>query len=84
MKQTIQDKIGRLSEKDTSPTDFSWINDGVDRLFGSRRIVSFSCPFAFYIFGDELFENETTKEEMEIKQNFFEDQQEQFEAFIYF
>lgn len=32
------------------------------------------------MFGDDLFKNEMTKEEKEIKKNLFEDQQQQFEG----
>ncbi|XP_074345303.1 putative E3 ubiquitin-protein ligase ARI2 isoform X2 [Apium graveolens] len=50
------------------------------RLFRSRRALSYSYPFAFYMFGDELFKGEMTEKEREIKQNLFEDQQQQLEA----
>ncbi|XP_031252778.1 probable E3 ubiquitin-protein ligase ARI2 isoform X1 [Pistacia vera] len=82
MKETIQDKINILEETEISSKDFSWIISGLDRLFRSRRILSYSYPFAYYMFGDDLFKDEMTKEERELKQNLFEDQQQQFEAHV--
>ncbi|KAH9695873.1 putative E3 ubiquitin-protein ligase ARI1 [Citrus sinensis] len=49
-------------------------------LYRSRRVLSYSYPFAFYMFGEELFKDEMTDEEREIKQHLFEDQQQQLEA----
>lgn len=60
--------------------DYSWVMNGLYRLFRSRRVLSYSYPFAFYMFGDEIFKDEMTKEEREIKQNLFEDQQQQLEC----
>lgn len=82
MKETIQDKINILEETEISSKDFSWIISGLDRLFRSRRILSYSYPFAYYMFGDDIFKDEMTKEERELKQNLFEDQQQQFEAHV--
>ncbi|KAJ4701862.1 RBR-type E3 ubiquitin transferase [Melia azedarach] len=82
MKETIQDKVNILEERETSSKDFSWITNGLNRLFRSRRVLSYSYPFAYYMFGDDIFTNEMKKEEREIKQNLFEDQQQQFEANI--
>lgn len=80
LKGTIQEKVSILEEKESKLRDFSWVNNGVNRLFRSRRVLSYSYPFAFYMFGDELFKDEMTNEEREIKQNLFEDQQQQLEA----
>lgn len=96
MKKSVQNKINRLYECETSSKDFSWITTGLHRLFRSRRILSYSYPFAFYMFSDELFieDRKTKKQKLEknsqfeddmrkernIKQNLFEDQQQQFEA----
>lgn len=82
MKETIQDKINILEGTEISSKDFSWIISGLDRLFRSRRILSYSYPFAYYMFGDDLFRDEMTKEERELKQNLFEAQQQQFEAHV--
>ncbi|KAL2894728.1 putative E3 ubiquitin-protein ligase ARI2 [Bienertia sinuspersici] len=80
MKETVQQKISSLEDRDTTSKDFSWVTNGLYRLFRSRRILSYSYPFAYYMFGEELFRNELSKKEREIKQNLFEDQQQQLEA----
>lgn len=58
---------------------FDWVKNGADRLFRSRRILSYSYAFAYFMFCDT---EEMTKEEKTIKQNLFEDQQQQFEGHI--
>ncbi|KAF3435630.1 hypothetical protein FNV43_RR22721 [Rhamnella rubrinervis] len=80
LKEIIQEKVSISEEKESKLRDFSWVNNGLCRLFRSRRVLSYSYPFAFYMFGDELFKDEMTKAEMEIKQHLFEDQQQQLEA----
>ncbi|GMH17519.1 hypothetical protein Nepgr_019360 [Nepenthes gracilis] len=80
LKETIQRKISKLEEKESTFKDFSWVTNGLYRLFRSRRVLSYSYPFAYYMFGDDLFKNEMTKKDKEIKQNLFEDQQQQLEA----
>lgn len=59
--------------------DFSWVPNGLSRLYRSRRTLAYSYVFAYYMFGDILFKDEMTLKEKEIKQNLFEDQQQQFE-----
>ncbi|KAL7585564.1 probable E3 ubiquitin-protein ligase ARI2 isoform X1 [Lactuca sativa] len=80
LKETIKEKVRILEEKDSRLRDFSWVTNGLYRLFRSRRALSYSYPFAFYMFGEELFKDEMTKEDMEIKQHLFEDQQQQLET----
>ncbi|KAI3702486.1 hypothetical protein L6452_28224 [Arctium lappa] len=80
LKETIRDKVAVLEGKDSQLRDFSWVTNGLYRLFRSRRALSYSYPFAFYMFGDELFNDEMTKEDLEIKQHLFEDQQQQLET----
>lgn len=80
LKQKIQEKIDISENKDSIIKDYSWVMNGLNRLFRSRRVLSYSYPFAFYMFGDELFHDEMTPKEMEIKQNLFEDQQQQLES----
>ncbi|XP_021718700.1 probable E3 ubiquitin-protein ligase ARI2 isoform X1 [Chenopodium quinoa] len=82
LEETIKEKISSLEDRDTTSKDFSWVTNGLYRLFRSRRILSYSYPFAYYMFGNELFRNEMTKEDREIKKNLFEDQQQQLEANI--
>ncbi|XP_059279220.1 probable E3 ubiquitin-protein ligase ARI2 [Lycium ferocissimum] len=81
-KQKILDKVCSLEAKEfLQLKDFSWAMSGFYRLGRSRRVVANSYPFAYYYFGD-LFANEITKEERGIKQNLFEDQQQQLETNI--
>ncbi|CAL8988756.1 unnamed protein product [Prunus brigantina] len=79
LKKSIQAKISRLEEKELMFKDLSWATKALYRLFRSRQIISYSYPFAYHMFGD-LFKNEMTAEERTIKQNLFEDQQQQLEA----
>ncbi|KAK4352025.1 hypothetical protein RND71_027543 [Anisodus tanguticus] len=81
-KPKILDKVRSLEAKEfLQLKDFSWAMSGFYRLALSRRVVANSYPFAYYYFGD-LFANEITKEEKGIKQNLFEDQQQQLETNI--
>ncbi|KAF7810951.1 putative E3 ubiquitin-protein ligase ARI1 isoform X1 [Senna tora] len=80
LKETIQGKVAISEERDSTLRDYSWVNNGLARLFRSRRVLSYSYPFAFYMFGDELFKDEMSEEQREIKQHLFEDQQQQLEA----
>ncbi|KAF2294431.1 hypothetical protein GH714_011325 [Hevea brasiliensis] len=80
LKETILEKVSISEERESRLRDFSWVNNGLYRLFRSRRVLSYSYPFAFYMFGEELFKDEMTTEEREIKQNLFEDQQQQLES----
>ncbi|KNA13049.1 hypothetical protein SOVF_120280 [Spinacia oleracea] len=79
LEKTVKVKISS-SEKKTGLLDFTWLEKGMCRLFRSRRALSYSYAFAFYMFGDELFKDDLSKQERELKQNLFEDQQQQFEA----
>lgn len=80
LKESIQEKISRLEERESVSKDFSWITNGLYRLFRSRRILLLTYPFAFYMFGDDIFKDEMTSMEKEIKKNLFEEQQQQFEG----
>ncbi|KAK9113196.1 hypothetical protein Scep_020715 [Stephania cephalantha] len=77
--ETMMDKISAVERRIYHLNDFSWLTNGLNRLFRSRRVLSYSYAFAYYMFGEELFPDEMTKEIKEIKQNLFEDQQQQFE-----
>ncbi|KAL4566306.1 hypothetical protein LXL04_030420 [Taraxacum kok-saghyz] len=48
----------------------------------SRRFLSYSYPFAYYMFGDVFLGKEVTDAERSIKQNLFEDQQQQLEGHV--
>ncbi|XP_010243295.1 PREDICTED: probable E3 ubiquitin-protein ligase ARI1 isoform X1 [Nelumbo nucifera] len=80
LKEIIQDKISISESKQPTLKDFSWVTNGLNRLFRCRRVLSYSYPFAYYMFGDILFKDEMSKEEREIKQHLFENQQQQLEA----
>ncbi|XP_022768861.1 probable E3 ubiquitin-protein ligase ARI2 isoform X2 [Durio zibethinus] len=80
LKETIIGKINILAENVSTSKDFNWIINGLYRLFRSRRILSYSYAFAYFMFGDDQFKDEMSKTERKIKQNLFEDQQQQFEA----
>lgn len=75
------DKIKILEEKEASK-DFSWMINGIARLFKARRILSYSYAFAYYMFVDEIFGNEMSEKQRKMKQNLFEDQQQQFEVHV--
>lgn len=82
LKEKLQVKVAHLEARELKSKDFSWVTNGIYRLFRSREILSHSYVFAFYMFDGVLFGKEMTQKEMEIKQNLFEDQQQQFEANI--
>ncbi|PKI58813.1 hypothetical protein CRG98_020803 [Punica granatum] len=79
LRETLQEKVSISEEKESTLRDFSWVTNGLYRLFRSRRVLLYSYPFAFYMFGEELFKDEMTNEVREIKQHLFEDQQQQLE-----
>ncbi|KAL2927504.1 putative E3 ubiquitin-protein ligase ARI1 [Bienertia sinuspersici] len=79
LEKSVRERISS-SEKETGLLDFSWLEKGVRLLFRSRRVLSYSYAFAYYMFGDELFRDDMNKEVRKIKQNLFEDHQQQFEA----
>ncbi|CAH9100336.1 unnamed protein product [Cuscuta epithymum] len=81
LEQRLQQRVLNLESRVMwSLKDFSWVMKGYYRLFQSRQILSHSYPFAYYVFGEELVENDMTQREQEIKQNLFEDQQQQLET----
>ncbi|KAG1348161.1 RBR-type E3 ubiquitin transferase [Cocos nucifera] len=78
--KTIQERISLSENKESGIKDYSWVSNGLHRLFRSRRVLSYTYPFAFYMFGDELFKDEMTRGERQMKQHLFEDQQQQLES----
>lgn len=81
MEEKLQEKIDVLESRNLKDSDhYRWLWDGFHRLIQSRRFLLHSYPFAYYMFGDEMFGNEMSSEERTIKQNLFEDQQQQLEA----
>lgn len=82
LKEILREKMENLEARESASTNFCWATNGLYRLFRSRRVLSYSYPFAYYMFGDQLFENEMTKNDRQMKQNLFEDQQEQLELIV--
>lgn len=81
LKEAIKEKVSSLEANDDwKIREFSWVTDALCRLFKYRRALSYSYPFAFYMFGNDLFKGEMTKKETEMKQHLFEDQQQQLES----
>lgn len=80
LRDTIKRKISISEARDSGVGDYSWATNGLYRLFRSRRHLAHSYPFAFCMFSDDFFKGEMEKKEREIKQNLFEDQQQQFES----
>jgi ariadne-1 len=60
-----------------SNTEDSWVLTGFEKLLLARKVLTFTYPFAFYMFGDELADNDLKNKE--IRQDLFEDQQQQLE-----
>lgn len=80
LKEAIKEKISELEKKESASKDFSWITNGLSRLSRARRILSLTYPFAYYMFDEDKIKYDMTNEEMEIKRDLFEGQQQQFEG----
>lgn len=80
LRNALLQKITASESKESKIKDYSWALNGMSRLFRSRRVLSYTYPFAFYMFGDELFKDELSDKEREMKKNLFEDQQQQLEC----
>ncbi|XP_065847188.1 probable E3 ubiquitin-protein ligase ARI2 [Euphorbia lathyris] len=80
MEETIKGKILALEARESASKDFSWIRNALHILLRSRRILSATYVFAFFMFGDDLVKDEMTDKEKELKKNLFENQQQQFEG----
>ncbi|KAK6131163.1 hypothetical protein DH2020_035092 [Rehmannia glutinosa] len=82
LKEKLRHKMDALESRELETKDCSWVSNGFYRLTRSRHILLYSYPFAYFMFGEELFKNEMSKQEQTIKQNLFEDQQQQLETNI--
>ncbi|PIN15840.1 putative E3 ubiquitin ligase [Handroanthus impetiginosus] len=82
MKEKLHQKVAALESREFKTKDYIWVLSGHYRLTRARQILLYSYPFAYFMFGDELFKNEMSSEENTIKQNLFEDQQQQLETNI--
>uniref|UniRef100_A0A7N0V0S5 RBR-type E3 ubiquitin transferase n=2 Tax=Kalanchoe fedtschenkoi TaxID=63787 RepID=A0A7N0V0S5_KALFE len=81
-KEKIMHRISKLENLEYESRDYSWLLDGFNRLSRARRILAYSYPFAYYMFGDELFAKEMTESDKAIKQELFESQQQQFAGMV--
>ncbi|XP_024515823.1 probable E3 ubiquitin-protein ligase ARI1 [Selaginella moellendorffii] len=77
--QLVQEKIERLEQRDLIVKDYTWLKSGLQMLYKARRAVSCSYPFAFFMFGNDLFKDDISPEQNAMNQVLFEDQQQQFE-----
>lgn len=68
-RETLEATISDLERKESGVRDYSWLTNGLQRLFRARRALSYSYPFAFHMFGDDLFKDEMTPSEKEMKQH---------------
>ncbi|XP_024961715.1 probable E3 ubiquitin-protein ligase ARI2 [Cynara cardunculus var. scolymus] len=82
LKEKLQKKISNMEARELEIKNYDWVTDGAERLLRSRRIISYSYPFAYYMFNDTSLSEEMTKEDRNIKQNLFEDHQQQLEGHI--
>lgn len=82
MKENLENKIKKMEDKKLEIENYDWVRNGAERLFRSRRVLAYSYPFAYYMFNDAFLSEELTSEERNIKQNLFEDQQQQLEGHI--
>lgn len=80
LRNALENKINLSQNKNSTFKDYGWVLNGMNKLFRSRRVLSYSYVFAFYMFGDELFKDEMTPRERQMKQNLYEDQQQQLES----
>ncbi|KZV45232.1 RING/U-box superfamily protein isoform 1 [Dorcoceras hygrometricum] len=78
--ERVLKKISALEAKDSILISFNVVSNGLHRLYQSRRILTYSYPFAFYMFGEDLFKYGMTDEEREIKKNLFENLQQLLES----
>ncbi|KAF8049614.1 hypothetical protein N665_2169s0004 [Sinapis alba] len=83
LREIVREKVASLSDKiNSSEHNMNWASHGADLLFRSRRILSYTYAFAFYMFGEELFKDEMSDEEREMKKNLFENLQQQLIGYI--
>ncbi|KAL2927512.1 putative E3 ubiquitin-protein ligase ARI2 [Bienertia sinuspersici] len=80
LEKKIKSWAKSFEQNKPKPQNFNWLKNGAYRLFRARHILSYSYVFAFYLFGNDLFKGEMTETDKRIKQNLFEDQQQQLEA----
>ncbi|KAJ4781155.1 RING/U-box superfamily protein [Rhynchospora pubera] len=86
LKQSLQNKKCPLPfslcphPTDRPTRDENWVLVGIQKLLLSRRFLTYTYPFAFYMFGDFLAGNDLPNKD--IRQNLFEAQQQQLECCV--
>ncbi|GBG68619.1 hypothetical protein CBR_g3160 [Chara braunii] len=81
-KAVVHEKIAKLEESESMVKDYTWLTNALQVLFRTRRVLAYSYVFAFYMFGNDLFKDEITREQNNINQNLFEDRQMQLEESV--
>ncbi|CAN6447671.1 unnamed protein product [Victoria cruziana] len=81
LKESEQNNILTSENKVLGVNDYYWLRNGFDRLLRSRHILSRSYAFAFCMFV-ELYKVELSEEEIDMKKNLFEEQQQQLESMV--
>lgn len=81
-KELLEKIILDLESKESGVSDYGWLTKALQRLFRARRALSYSYPFAFYMFGDDILRGILTTTEKELKQNLFEDRQQLLEGTV--
>ena len=59
-----------------------WLSVALDQLCVSRRLLTYSYVFAFYMFGGSMFKDDVSPEQNAINQNLFEDRQQSLEETV--
>ncbi|XP_024020747.1 probable E3 ubiquitin-protein ligase ARI1 isoform X2 [Morus notabilis] len=73
LKQAAEDMIFLFRENYFKSRVFCWVFDAFNRVSKARRILSFTYPFAYCMFGPVLFkDHDMPKQEIRIKQNIFD------------
>ncbi len=81
-REVVQEKITALEASEYLVKDYSWLTNGLQRLFRARRALSYSFALAYFMFGNDLFKDDISVEQNLINQNLFEDQQQQLEETV--
>jgi ariadne-1 len=81
-KELLEKIILDLESKESGVSDYGWLTKALQRLFRARRALTYSYPFAFYMFGDDILRGILTTTEKELKQNLFEDRQQLLEGTV--
>eukprot|EP00271_Cylindrocystis_brebissonii_P008378 TRINITY_DN2258_c0_g1_i4.p1 TRINITY_DN2258_c0_g1~~TRINITY_DN2258_c0_g1_i4.p1 ORF type:complete len:701 (-),score=209.59 TRINITY_DN2258_c0_g1_i4:1181-3283(-) len=80
----MQAAIAQLADREEDAgalKDYSWLTGGLQRFFRARRSLSSSYAFAFFMFGNDMFEEDIDMdpEKRVLLQHLFEDQQQQLQ-----